>query len=98
MWQVEAPLLTGFLDSEATPLVQAYELKVRLEHILSRCTALTDTIPSAAGEDGLPSTAPVGVAPGLFIGGVLVAGSRKDLKAAGITHVVNAAGSQVTRA
>lgn len=93
---VAAPLVTGFLDSAVGPLVQAYELKVRLEHILSRLMAMTEPPAPATLGSSLPTpTAPVPVAPRLFIGGVLAAGSLPDLQAAGITHVVNAAGPQV---
>eukprot|EP00873_Tetraselmis_striata_P035140 jgi/Tetstr1/455404/TSEL_042236.t1 len=87
-----APLSTGFLDSSVGPLVQAYELKVRVEHVLARLMAMT-ALPAPAPAP--PSTAPVPVAPGLCIGGVLVAGSLPDLRAAGVTHVLNAAGAQV---
>ena len=83
-WQTmrrqERVLTTGFLDG-SHPLVDAYELSVRLEHMLRRLAALAG---AATGE------APVQVIPQLFLGGAMAADSHHLLAHMGITHIINA--------
>lgn len=96
---VEGQLTTGFLDS-AQPLVQAYELKIRLEHILSRAGAMqeaagrldADAWQVTPGMHQSSPDVPVMVYPKIYIGGILAAGQEHQLRNASITHIVNATG------
>jgi len=85
-WQsrqsLERVLTTGFLDG-THPLVDAYELSVRLDHMLRRLAAL-----QAAATAEAPLA--VGMVPRLFFGGAVVADSHHLLVHLGITHIVNA--------
>ncbi|GAA0138520.1 protein phosphatase [Lithospermum erythrorhizon] len=71
---------TGFFEgSDTNFVVDAYELKVRLEHILGRISLISD----AANTEK-----PALVAGSLFIGGALAARSVFTLQQLGITHVL----------
>lgn len=71
---------TGFFEgSENSTVVDAYELKVRLEHILERISLISD-----AANTEKPSS----VTTNLFIGGALAARSVNTLQHLGITHVL----------
>jgi hypothetical protein len=74
-------LSTGFLDG-SHPIVDAYELGVRLQHMLRRLTALAA---------GAMVQAPICVLPGLWLGNAVAADSHHLLQYLGVTHVVNAA-------
>jgi hypothetical protein len=74
-------LSTGFLDG-SHPIVDAYELGVRLQHMLRRLTALAA---------GALVQAPTCVLPGLWLGNAVAADSHHLLQYLGVTHVVNAA-------
>ncbi|GIL52360.1 hypothetical protein Vafri_8251, partial [Volvox africanus] len=85
-WQsrhrLDKVLTTGFLDG-THPIVDTYELKVRLEHMLRRLQVLQE----AAGAEK-----PSGIlsAPGpLFLGGAVAADSHHILRHLGVTHIVN---------
>jgi hypothetical protein len=84
-WQTRhhlaAVLSTGFLDG-SHPIVDAYELGVRLQHMLRRLTALAA---------GAMVQAPICVLPGLWLGNAVAADSHHLLQYLGVTHVVNAA-------
>ncbi|KAF6258122.1 protein-tyrosine phosphatase-like protein [Scenedesmus sp. NREL 46B-D3] len=84
-WQTRhhlaAVLSTGFLDG-SHPIVDAYELGVRLQHMLRRLTALAA---------GAMVQAPLCVLPGLWLGNAVAADSHHLLQYLGVTHVVNAA-------
>eukprot|EP00891_Asterochloris_glomerata_P005711 jgi/Astpho2/5711/e_gw1.00079.125.1_t len=73
-------LTTGFLDG-THPIVDSYELKVRLEHMLQRLRTLQDA--AATGR-------PVAVLPNLFVSGAVEANSLHLLRHMGITHILNA--------
>jgi predicted protein tyrosine phosphatase len=73
-------LTTGFLDG-ASPVVDLYELKVRLEHMLQRLRVLQRAAASAR---------PARAAPGVFVSGAVGAASRHVLRHLGVTHVLNA--------
>ncbi|GAX74335.1 hypothetical protein CEUSTIGMA_g1784.t1 [Chlamydomonas eustigma] len=83
-WQarngVEKVLTTGFLDG-THPIVDSYELKVRLDHMLRRLRVL---------EEASAARAPAKILPGLFVGGAVCADSYALLHHMGITHIVNA--------
>ncbi|KAI3846566.1 hypothetical protein MKX03_008248 [Papaver bracteatum] len=71
---------TGFFEgSENNSVVDAYELKVRLEHILERIALISE---SASTEK------PSFIAGSLFIGGALAAKSVYTLQHLGITHIL----------
>ncbi|CAG9460424.1 unnamed protein product [Pedinophyceae sp. YPF-701] len=75
------PLLTtGFLDG-TFPVVDTYELKVRLQHVLQRLRLITEANATAT---------PVRILPGLFLGSAVCANSHHVLRHLGITHVLNA--------
>lgn len=75
------PLLTtGFLDG-VRPVVDVYELKVRLEHMLQRLRVLAVARASAR---------PLRLLPGLYLGDAVAASSAHTLRHLGVTHVVNA--------
>lgn len=84
-WQARhhlaAVLSTGFLDG-SHPIVDVYELGVRLQHMLRRLTALAA---------GAMVQAPICVMPGVFVGNAVAADSHHLLQYLGVTHVVNAA-------
>ncbi len=75
-----AKLTTGFLDGTA-PIVDIYELKVRLEHMLQRLRVLQQATATAA---------PTCLLPGLYLSGAVEASSLHLLRYYGITHVLNA--------
>ncbi|KAL5717466.1 hypothetical protein ACHQM5_010461 [Ranunculus cassubicifolius] len=71
---------TGFFEgSETNTVVDAYELKVRLEHILERIALISD-----AANTEKPSL----IIGNLFIGGALAARSVYTLQHLGITHIL----------
>lgn len=71
---------TGFFEgSDNNSVVDAYELKVRLEHILERIALISD---AASTEK------PSAVTSCLFIGGALAARSVYTLQYLGITHIL----------
>ncbi|KAJ4775981.1 dual specificity protein phosphatase family protein [Rhynchospora pubera] len=71
---------TGFFDGlDSNLAVDAYELKVRLEHILERITLISE----AAGTER-----PSPVTSNLLIGGALAAKSIHTLQHLGITHIL----------
>ncbi|KAK7318328.1 hypothetical protein RJT34_03027 [Clitoria ternatea] len=71
---------TGFFEgSDNNSVVDAYELKVRLEHILERIALISD-----AASTERPSA----VTSSLFIGGALAARSVYTLQYLGITHIL----------
>lgn len=73
-------LTTGFLDG-SHPIVDTYELKVRLEHMLQRLRAL---------QVALATARPTKLIPGLFVSGAVAASSLHILRHLGITHILNA--------
>jgi predicted protein tyrosine phosphatase len=75
-----AKLTTGFLDGTA-PIVDIYELKVRLEHMLQRLRVLQQATATAR---------PTCLLPGLYLSGAVEASSLHLLRYYGITHVINA--------
>ncbi|CAN1242187.1 Dual specificity protein phosphatase PHS1 [Linum perenne] len=71
---------TGFFEgSDSHGVVDAYELKVRLEHILERISLISD-----AANTEKPSS----ITSSLFIGGALAARSLYTLQHLGITHIL----------
>lgn len=71
---------TGFFEgSDNNCVVDAYELKVRLEHILERIALISD-----AANTEKPSS----ITTSLFIGGALAARSAFTLQHLGITHIL----------
>ncbi|WOH10024.1 hypothetical protein DCAR_0729485 [Daucus carota subsp. sativus] len=76
----ENNFVTGFFEgSESNCVIDAYELKVRLEHILERIALISD-----AANTEKPSL----VLGGQFIGGALAARSVHTLQHIGITHIL----------
>lgn len=73
-------LSTGFLDG-VHPVVDLYELKVRLEHMLQRLRFLLR---------GTLTARPTALLPGLFLSGAVEASSIHLLRQLGITHILNA--------
>ncbi|KAK9806465.1 hypothetical protein WJX73_010630 [Symbiochloris irregularis] len=73
-------LTTGFLDGN-NPIVDIYELKVRLEHMLQRMRVLQSAAATAA---------PTQLLPHLYISGAVPAQAHHVLHHLGITHVLNA--------
>ncbi|KAK9120213.1 hypothetical protein Scep_018306 [Stephania cephalantha] len=70
----------GFFEgSESNIVVDAYELKVRLEHVLERIALISD-----AANTEKPSS----IISNLFIGGALAARSVHTLQHLGITHIL----------
>ncbi|KAG9459482.1 hypothetical protein H6P81_003990 [Aristolochia fimbriata] len=71
---------TGFFEgNDNNSVVDAYELKVRLEHILERITLISD-----AANTERPSM----ITSNVFIGGALAARSVHTLQYLGITHIL----------
>jgi atypical dual specificity phosphatase len=71
---------TGFFEgSDSNLVVDAYELKIRLEHILERITLISD-----AANTEKPSS----ISGSVFIGGALAARSMYTLQHLGVTHVL----------
>ncbi|XP_074592136.1 dual specificity protein phosphatase PHS1-like [Curcuma longa] len=71
---------TGFFEgNDNNIVVDAYELKVRLEHILERIALISD-----AASTERPSL----VTRNLFVGGALAARSKYTLQHLGITHIL----------
>ncbi|KAI7736475.1 hypothetical protein M8C21_012080, partial [Ambrosia artemisiifolia] len=71
---------SGFFEgNESNSVVDAYELKLRLEHILERISLISD-----AGNTEKPSL----VTSSVFIGGALAARSVYTLQHIGITHIL----------
>ncbi|KAL6785276.1 hypothetical protein ACKKBG_A03170 [Auxenochlorella protothecoides x Auxenochlorella symbiontica] len=73
-------LTTGFLDG-VRPVVDVYELKVRLEHMLQRLRVLQVSLASAR---------PLCLLPGLYLSDAVGASSMHTLRHLGITHILNA--------
>ncbi|KAI7752330.1 hypothetical protein M8C21_014817, partial [Ambrosia artemisiifolia] len=71
---------SGFFESnESNSVVDAYELKLRLEHVLERISLISD-----AGNTEKPTL----ITSSLFIGGALAARSVYTLQHIGITHIL----------
>ncbi|KAK8941424.1 Dual specificity protein phosphatase PHS1 [Platanthera zijinensis] len=71
---------TGFFDGNHNNIViDAYELKVRLEHVLERIAIISDA---------MNTERPSRVMDNLFIGGALAARSVHTLQYLGITHIL----------
>ncbi|KAL0918545.1 hypothetical protein M5K25_010559 [Dendrobium thyrsiflorum] len=71
---------TGFFDgNDSNIAIDAYELKVRLEHILDRIALISDA---------MNTERPSQVTDNLFIGGALAAKSMHTLQYLGITHIL----------
>lgn len=73
-------LTTGFLDGN-NPIVDIYELKVRLEHMLQRMRVLQSAAATAAPSQLLPH---------LYVSGAVPASAHHVLHHLGITHILNA--------
>lgn len=71
---------TGFLERGTMSLVDSYELKVRLEHVLERTSLVLQ---------GAATERPSLVLPGLFIGGAVAARSQETLLHLGISKILN---------
>ncbi|KAL3152607.1 hypothetical protein ABBQ32_001625 [Trebouxia sp. C0010 RCD-2024] len=76
----EPRLTTGFLDG-IVPIVDSYELKVRLEHMLQRLRSL---------QDAAATSRPSQLLPHLYVSGAVEASSLHVLRHLGITHILNA--------
>ncbi|DBA96975.1 TPA: hypothetical protein ACH3X1_001299 [Trebouxia sp. C0004] len=76
----EPRLTTGFLDG-IQPIVDSYELKVRLEHMLQRLRSL---------QDAAATSRPTQLLPHLYVSGAVEASSLHVLRHLGITHILNA--------
>lgn len=70
---------TGFFEGNDNSVVDAYELKVRLEHILERTSLISD-----AASTERPSH----ITDYLYIGGALAARSIYTLQHVGVTHIL----------
>ncbi|KAK9816445.1 hypothetical protein WJX72_000348 [[Myrmecia] bisecta] len=84
-WQLkrnvpEPRLTTGFLDG-TNPIVDIYELNVRLEHMLPRLRILQDAAATAR---------PTRLLPFLYVSGAVEANSLHLLRHLGVTHILNA--------
>eukprot|EP00258_Populus_trichocarpa_P026090 XP_024442109.1 dual specificity protein phosphatase PHS1 isoform X2 [Populus trichocarpa] len=78
---------TGFFEgSDSNCVVDAYELKVRLEHILERISLISE-----AANTEKPSS----ITNSLFIGGALAARSVHTLQHLGITHILCLCGNEI---
>ncbi|KAL9338187.1 hypothetical protein Peur_069956 [Populus x canadensis] len=78
---------TGFFEgSDSNCIVDAYELKVRLEHILERISLISE-----AANTEKPSS----ITNSLFIGGALAARSVHTLQHLGITHILCLCGNEI---
>ncbi|KAE8123795.1 hypothetical protein FH972_018720 [Carpinus fangiana] len=78
---------TGFFEgSDNNSVVDAYELKVRLEHILERIALISE-----AANTERPSS----ITSSLFIGGSLAARSAFTLQHLGITHILCLCSSEI---
>lgn len=75
-----ALLTTGFLDG-ARPVVDVYELRVRLQHMLPRLRVLQVAAASAR---------PLCLLPGVYLSDAVGASSTHTLRHLGITHILNA--------
>eukprot|EP00803_Ostreobium_quekettii_P002330 evm.model.scf_303EXC.1 EVM.evm.TU.scf_303EXC.1 scf_303EXC:1395-14605(+) len=73
-------LTTGFLDG-THPIVDAYELKIRLEHMLRRLRMLQDAASTAR---------PIFVAQRVYLGNAMASQALHTLKHLGVGHIVNA--------
>ncbi|KAJ4750044.1 dual specificity protein phosphatase family protein [Rhynchospora pubera] len=81
---------TGFFECTESPsAIDAYELKVRLEHILERITLISE-----AASTERPSQ----VTDFLYIGGALAAKSMYTLQQIGITHVLCLCSNEIGQA
>ncbi|KAI3472658.1 hypothetical protein Pfo_031088, partial [Paulownia fortunei] len=81
---------TGFFEgSDSNYVVDAYELKVRLEHILERIGLISD-----AANTEKPSP----ISGSLFIGGALAARSVYTLQLLGITHILCLCSNEIGQA
>eukprot|EP00850_Spirogloea_muscicola_P000016 SM000001S04418 [mRNA] locus=s1:71854:82695:- [translate_table: standard] len=78
---------TGFLDGGGShSLVDSYELKVRLEHVLERVALILQ---------GAATERPSQILPHLYIGGAVAARSIYTLEHLGITHIVSLCPSEL---
>ncbi|KVI06124.1 Actin-fragmin kinase, catalytic domain-containing protein [Cynara cardunculus var. scolymus] len=81
---------SGFFEgSDNNAVVDAYELKLRLEHILERISLISD-----AGNTEKPSS----ITGSLFIGGALAARSVYTLQHLGITHILCLCSNEIGQA
>ncbi|KAL8456827.1 hypothetical protein ACS0TY_034897 [Phlomoides rotata] len=81
---------TGFFEgSDSNYVVDAYELKVRLEHILERIGLISD-----AANTEKPSP----ISGSLFIGGALAARSVYTLQLLGVTHILCLCSNEIGQA
>ncbi|KAM0004525.1 putative phosphoric monoester hydrolase [Helianthus debilis subsp. tardiflorus] len=81
---------SGFFESnESNSVVDAYELKLRLEHILERISLISD-----AGNTEKPTL----ITSSLFIGGALAARSVYTLQHIGITHILCLCSNEIGQA
>lgn len=78
--EVDSCLTTGFLDGNH-PIVDAYELKLRLEHVLRRLRTL---------EESAHTAPPMKIFDYLYLGNAVTSQSCYTLKHLGITHIINA--------
>jgi hypothetical protein len=74
-------LTTAFLNANVRPVVDLYELKLRLQHVLRRLSILGQALSSAH---------PSKLFPNLYISGAVAANSFHVLRNLEITHVLNA--------
>ncbi|KAG8379557.1 hypothetical protein BUALT_Bualt07G0101400 [Buddleja alternifolia] len=87
---MENNFTTGFFEgSEGNYVVDAYELKVRLEHILERIGLISD-----AANTEKPSP----ILGSMFIGGALAARSVYTLQLLGITHILCLCSNEIGQA
>lgn len=87
---LENNFTSGFFEgSESNSVVDAYELKLRLEHILERISLISD-----AGNTEKPSL----ITNSLFIGGALAARSVYTLQHLGITHILCLCSNEIGQA
>ncbi|XP_020114402.1 dual specificity protein phosphatase PHS1-like [Ananas comosus] len=81
---------TGFFEgSDSNIAIDAYELKVRLEHILERISMISD-----AASTERPSQ----ITDNLYIGGALAARSMYTLQHLGITHILCLCSNEIGQA
>lgn len=74
-------LTTAFLNANLRPIVDLYELKLRLQHVLRRLSILGQALSSAHPSELFPN---------IYISGAVAANSFHVLKHLEITHLLNA--------
>lgn len=83
------PLSTGFLEG-TRPVVDMYELKVRLDHMLGRISILQQALSSAHPTGIVLESEVFSSESDVYISGAVAANSFHVLKHIGITHLLNA--------